>query len=294
MKQALLLFAFLMALIVSTSYASAQTPGAIGPITPTSSYDLQSFARDEQDALMWQQRFNAAPSGSFDERYAADQRDQSINRAIADLNSPYAFQGLRTPDIEAFANQMDQKYAAAPSGSAIERLYNQARGLAYNAFHNSILGDVQALSYDWRQLHDLALRLDQAYGAAPSGSQKEAAYNDARQLAYRNLPGAVEQELPRYNDFRQLEQLALYFDHLYAQAPSGSLKEGVYRQLETRVFNEASSRAQYQLRQYPQQSLYQIQAEYDQKFNAAPSGSLKESYYRGIRDLTRSLMGYHP
>ncbi len=170
----------------------------------------------------------------------------------------------------------------------------QARQSAYAAFKQSLMLDVQNLSYDWRQLHDLALRLDQGYAAAPSGSAKESAYNEARRMAYQQLPAAVDYELPRYSDFRQVEQLALYFDQLYTQAPSGSLKESTYRQIETRVYNEAGNRAQYELSRYPQQALFQIQDEYNQKFNQASSGSLKEAYFRQVRDIARNLLGYHP
>lgn len=302
MKQALLMFACMAALTISASYASAQAldllpnhdGSVIGSIDLRGGYELQAFAREEQDAIMWHQRYQQAPSGSFDERYAADQRNQAIQRALSVLNSSYAFQGMVTREIESFAEQMNQKFNQASSGSALERMYNEARRMAYTAFKQSILNDVQNLSYDWRRLHDMALRLDQAFNQAQSGSQKEAAYNEARRMAYQNLPGAVEQELPRYRDFRQLEQLALYFDNLYNQAQSGSLKEGTYRRIEIRVFDEARARADWELRNLPQQSLYNVQAEYDQKFNQARSGSLQESYYRRIRDLARSLMGYRP
>jgi len=302
MKTSLLHMSFVLSFLAPTFHASAQSlelavgqddNQVIGSIV-RSNYELQTFARDEQDAIMWQQRYAAAPSGSWDETYARDQRDQSIQRALNVINSPYAFQGLMTSQIENFAEEMNRKYSAAPSGSALERMYIQARQAAYTAFKSSLLQDVQNLSYDWRQLHDLALRMDQAYAAAPSGSQKEAAYNEARRLAYQNLQPSVEQELPRYRDFRQIEQLAIFFDGLYVQAPSGSLKEGVYRQIELRAFNEAVSRANYELPRYPQQHLFQIQDEYHQKYSAASSGSTKENYYRQIRDIARSLLGYRP
>jgi hypothetical protein len=302
MKQAWLQSIFLLATLFSAAYASAQSlelaptaanQPAIGSVE-LRSYELQAFARDEQDAIMWQQRYAAAPSGSWDESYARDQRDQAIQRALNDINSPDAFQGLMTSQIEDFAEQMNQKYNAAPSGSALERLYMQSRQTAYAAFKQSLLNDMQNLSYDWRRLHDLALRMDQGYNAAPSGSAKEAAYNEARRMAYQQLPAAVDSELPRYSDFRQVEQLALYFEQLFNQAPSGSLKESTYRQIEIRVFNEAGNRAQYELSRYPQQTLFQIQDEYNQKFNSAPSGSLKESYFRRVRDTARGLLGYHP
>lgn len=302
MKQPLLLFASLLALIFSASYASAQgfelspnqdSVGNIG-LAETRSYELQSFAREEQDAIMWNQRYGAAPSGSWDESYARDQRDQAIQRALYNLNSPYTFQGMYTQQIESFADQMNQKYGAAASGSALERMYNQARQIAYAAFKRSVLNDVQALSYDWRRLHDLALRMDQAYGAAASGSPKEAAYNEARRLAYQNLPGAVDQEMSRYADFRQVEQLAMYFEQLYGQAPSGSLKEGTYRQIQLRAYAVAGDRAQYELSRYPSYQLMQIESEYSQKYNQAASGSTKEAYFRRVRDIARNLLGYRP
>ncbi|MBC7465024.1 MAG: hypothetical protein H7256_03455 [Bdellovibrio sp.] len=53
---------------------------------------------------------------------------------------------------------------------------------------------------------------NQKYAAAPSGSVKEKAYNDASRWAYQMMPNALAQELNQYQDFRQVEQLAAYFD----------------------------------------------------------------------------------
>jgi hypothetical protein len=302
-KPSLLFISVIALTISSASFAQAQSltllPGSqegqlvVGDIT-RSHLELQDFSRSEQDAIYWNQRYNAAPSGSWEEAQARDAREQAIQRATSIISSPYAFDGLTSSEIESFAEDMNRKYNTAPSGSALERLYIQARTPAYNAFKRALQDDVWALSRDWRELHDLALRLDAQYSAAPSGSQKEAAYNDARRLAYQEMPRSVEAELPYYRDFQEVENLAAYFEGLYNAAPSGSLKESTYRQIQVRSYDEAGRRADRELRSYPYQSLQRVEAEYNQKYNAAPSGSLKEGYFRRVRDLARSLLGYRP
>ena len=260
---------------------------------PYQGYGLQAFANAEQNAIVWNQRYNAAPSGSWEESNARQQRDQSIQQALSSISGYGAFQGMPTSQIEGFADQMNQKYNAAPPGSAMENFYRQARQIAYQAFNNSLQQDVQNLQYtnDWRQMHSMALDLDQKYNAAPSGSAKETAYNQARQTAWRSMPNSVAQEVQQTANFSQIENLAGYFESLYNAAPSGSLKEQTYSQIKTQTYQAAVSRFQQSVYQYNQQSLYQIQADYNAKFNAAPSGSAKESYCRQIRDIARRQLG---
>lgn len=297
MKKIFLLVSFLASLFFSVEYASASSAErSLEPVSDItrSHAELQQFAREEQEAIHWNQRYAQAPAGSWEESYARQNRDQAIQRALQVINSYHAFSGLYSQQIESFADEMNRKYTQASVGSAMERLYREAMRSAYTAFRSAILEEVRAISYDWRRLHELALRLDQAYAQASAGSQKEAAYNEARRLAYQNLPSSVEQELPRYQDFRQLEEFGLYFERLYVSASAGSLKENVYRQIYRRVFDEALNKARWQLRTYPHQALYQIQDEYNRKYTSASAGSFKESYYRQIRDLARSLLGQYP
>lgn len=250
---------------------------------------FSQFYYEESNAISLQQRYAAAPSGSWEEGQYRQQRDQAIQRAVYSINS-YTFQGMYYTQIEDFADQMNQKYAAAPSGSAIEGMYRQVRDVSYQAFNQALQDYVLRFSNDWRQINDLAMQMDQKYAAAPSGSQKERAYDQARRALYQRIPQAVDQEMQRMWNFRDVENYAAYFSQQYAAAPSGSLKENVYNQVRRSAYSQAQAKFSLQAYNLSQQELWQIQEEYNRKFSAAPSGSLQESYFRQIRDQARSLI----
>ncbi len=251
--------------------------------------NLNQFYYEEGNATYWQQRYAAAPSGSWEETQARQSRDQAIQRAVQSV-TPYSFQGTHWTQIESFADQMNQKYAAAPSGGAIESMYRQVRDVSYQAFNQELQNYVQYFSNEWRQINDLALQMDQKYAAAPSGSQKERAYDQARRAAYQRIPQAVDQELYRLWNFRDVENMADYFTSLYNAAPSGSLKESVYRQVKTSAYAQALQKFSQQAYSMSQQELWQVQDEYNRKYSAAASGSAVETYYRQIRDQARGLI----
>jgi hypothetical protein len=238
---------------------------------------------------MWQQRYAAAPSGSWEETQARQSRDMAIQRAVQNV-TPYSFQGMDYRQIESFADQMTSKYNAAPSGGAIEGMYRQVRNTAYQAFNQALQMYVQYYNADWRQLLQLADQMDAQYMAAPSGSAKESAYRQARQTVYQRIPQAIDVEINNTWDYRQVETLADYLDSQYMAASSGSLRESVFRQARQSAYQSAGSKFSQQAYSMPQYQLYQIQDEYNQKYNAARSGSLQESYYRQVRDLARSLI----
>lgn len=250
---------------------------------------LSQFANEERAALHFQQQYNAAPSGSWEEQQARQARDVAIQRAIQSVNL-YTFQGMHWTQIENFADQMNQKYNASPSGGAIEGMYRQVRDTSYAAFNQELQNFVMRFPNDWRQLHDLALQMDQKYNASSSGSQKERAYDQARRSAYSRIPQAVEQEYTRMWNFRDAERLAEYFHNLYNAASSGSLKENVYNQVRRSGYSHATSKFNQQAYQMPQYELMNIQQEYNNRYNAASSGSLQEGYYRQVRDTARSLI----
>ncbi|MBY0451999.1 MAG: hypothetical protein K2P92_03115 [Bdellovibrionaceae bacterium] len=159
-----------------------------------------------------------------------------------------------------------------------------------NSFSNELQRFVQYSTNDWRQLHDLGLQMDQKYAAAPTGSQKERIYDQARRIAYQRLPQTVDQSLQNVYNFRDAESFGEYFSRLYAAAPTGSLKESVYNQIRRNAYNQAVSRFSQQSYSMSQQELWQIQDEYNRRFSASPTGSLQESYNRQIRDRARSLI----
>jgi hypothetical protein len=263
---------------------------ATGSISSAQTQDIDQFRQYESYSVQWNQRYLSAPAGSWDESNARSERDRSIQYALSSISQPYAFYGLNRVQVEYFADEMTQKYQQASSGSALETMYRSAQGYAFQAFRSAVLDEVQQLSYDWRRLHDLAKYFDQKYQQAPSGSQKEAAYNDGRRQAWNSLPSAVTYESQRYTDFRQFEQLANYFDGLYIQAPTGSTSESIYRQISRDHYNRGVQAAQNQFRYYGPNELYSIQERYNQLYQQASTGSVKENYYRQIRDLARQMI----
>ena len=267
---------FLISMLISLS-AWSQSQG------------INQFYYEEGNAINMQQRYAAAPSGSWEENQYRLQRDQAIQRAVSSINA-YAFQGMYWQQIEDFADQVNQKYVAAPSGSALENMYRQVRDVSYQAFNQALQDYVLRFSNDWRQINDLAMQMDQKYVAAPSGSQKERAYDQARRSLYQRIPQAVDQEMQRMWNFRDVENYAAYFSQQYVAAPAGSLKENVYNQIRRSAYSQAQSKFIQQAYSLPQQQLWQIQEEYNQKYTAAPAGSLQESYFKQIRDQARSLI----
>lgn len=252
---------------------------------------LNQFYNEEQNAVSWQQRYASAPSGSWEEQQAQQARDQAIQRAIQ-AAGPYAYSGMNWTQIESFADQINQKYLAAPSGGAIEAMYRQVRDSGYQAFSQALQYYIQYNLTDWRQIHNVALQMDQKYLAAPSGSPKEQVYNQARNIAFQRLPQALQNEIYRLYNYRDIENLGEYFNSLYLAAPSGSLKENTYNQLRLMAYSQAVSKFTQQGYTFSQPQLMQIQGEFNNRYNAAPSGSSQEAYYRQIRDSARSLI--HP
>lgn len=149
------------------------------------SYGLQQFNNDEQEAINWNQRYNQAPSGSWDESYARQNRDQSIQRAMSDISNYSAFDGMSFRDIENFGLMMEQKYNQAPSGSALENLYRQARQIAFNAAVNSFQSEVMNMSQQY--LYQIQDEYNQKYNQAPSGSAREQYFRQVRDIARSRL-----------------------------------------------------------------------------------------------------------
>ena len=251
---------------------------------------LNQFYYEEGNAISYNQKYNAAPSGSSDEAFFRNLRDQAIQRALYAIDHYSTFQGMAWYQIESFADQMNQKYNAAPSGSALERMYINVTNTSYAKFNQALHDYAYGYSINWRDIHELALQMDQKFNAAPSGSRKEQAYDQARRTLFQRLPEVLDQELQNVWNFREVESYAQFFEQKFNAASSGSLKERVYGQIFRSNYSLAQSRFSQQANSFTQQELWQIQDEYNNKFKSAPSGSVRENYFRQIRDQARSLI----
>ena len=96
-----ILAGFLISILVSIS-AWSQSQG------------INQFYYEEGNAINLQQRYAAAPSGSWEEGQYRSQRDQAIQRAVSSINSYSTFQGIYWQQIENFADQVNQNKNIPP------------------------------------------------------------------------------------------------------------------------------------------------------------------------------------
>ncbi len=251
--------------------------------------NLSQYYQAEQDAIYFNNLYNRAPSGSWEEQNAKQNRDRAIQNAVSIVSSSYTFSGMQYTEIERFSLEANTKYNQASSGSALERMYQQTRDYALNALTNEYQRVIQ-YTQNSEQLIRFGNELRQKYNQASSGSALERAYKQGYTRAFQQLPQVVSMENNYKRDFREVEFAAINFNNLYNKASSGSLEESAYRTSSTNSFNQAIQMFQNQARYMYRNDLLNIQAEYDRKYNQASSGSTTESYYRSIRDTARSYI----
>lgn len=256
------------------------------------SHKLRVFYYEEEGAIHWNNQYNAAPAGSWEEKHAKELRTENIRRALDIISDSSVFYDLYVDGIEHFADELDRKYQAAPSGSAMEGFYNQSRKIVYIEFNQALTLDIRNNYHDWRDLQLKAKELDRKYQQAPSGSEKERAYNQARQQAWSLLPEKVQRETYRLHNFRQIENLAVYFESEYQRATSGSIEERTDSQLRQSLFSSAIEQFRTEAYSYPYDALYQLQGEYEQRYQSSPSGSSLEKYCAQIRDIARTSISH--
>ena len=152
-----------------------------------------------------------------------------MQRAIADLSDYRTFDAMPSNEIESFANEMTQKYNAAPAGSSLERMYDQARRIAFNQLIQTVQREMQS-EYDFRNVEWQAQHYDQLYNASPSGSVGESAYNQIRRNAYAvalNLVSGQLYQMPQ----SEIYQIENEYSQKYNSAPAGSPAEQYFRQV---------------------------------------------------------------
>lgn len=256
-------------------------------------YVLEPYYRAEHDMLYWNQVYQNAPSGSWEERDADLRRRQAGDQALQAIS--YGSLGqLSEYSVHQFGLENDQKFNAAPSGSMTEGFYRSARQLVWPAYVNNVRNTLVCFGLDWRSVINKGLELDQLYQAAPSGSMKEGAYRQAEQMTWAQANEVLYRDLSwgRY-DFRGLEALGAEFQAGYAAATSGSMKEGFYDRARRTAYDSAYQTLSREIYSYSIQQLYGMEQEYNSRFQSAPSGSVQEAYYRRVRDLARQIINSH-
>jgi hypothetical protein len=288
------ILSFSLQLLSLVAWGQGHPPPYPPPPYGSPNYGIQEYEVEEANAISWSRKYDQAPAGSWEEGYAQDQRDQSIRRALQAIRGYQVFDRMSSQDIERFADQQERKYQASPSGSALEYLYSQARDIAYEAFHRQLQWEVENFNRDWREMDQYALTLDQKYQATPAGSAKERAYDRARRTVFDRLPEVVRLELSQIYDFRNIEQVGIYFVSKYERSPSGSVAEVAYSRIYDMALPMAEDRFEYNSYSYSQNDLYYISEEYNRKFDSSPAGSRVERYYARIRDIARRALSHGP
>lgn len=270
--------------------------GGLPPLAGRPAYGraLEEFYFVEEELLRWDREYRAAPSGSWREREADARRREAYDRGLRLVSDPGALRGSGPAELERFALEMTRKYQAAPSGSLAEALYNSARRSAWQAFEEETADDLRR-GGGWDRLVRDAEEFDSRYQRASSGSLEEAAFQRLRRTAWDEAYAALERDL-RYgrSDFREAEPLAEDFSRQYQSASSGSLRESFFNRARRLAFDGAFDAFQRDLYRLSPHELDSLEREYDSRYQRASSGSLAESYFRRVRDLIRSRIGYRP
>ncbi len=259
-----------------------------------SEYEINQFRQTLSQLQMYEQQYQNAPSNSYEERQANQNRVQAESYAESIINSPNAFQQIGASGDESLLSEFERGYQNAPSNSLLERAYNVARRAAAQALQTQAAWEIQS-TYDYNQALQLTQDADRKYQNAPSNSLVESAYNAVRTQGW-NITTQKFQDFAnnQLQDFRETENLFLNFERNYQNAPSNSRIESFYNQgrqtllqREIALFNSQASYMSYS-------DLNAIANEYDRKYQSASSNSYSESLYRSIRDAARSRIGGNP
>jgi hypothetical protein len=282
----------LPALALASVAALAQPVPGPGYPPPPPGYGApdarQQFAVWEQQMIAWNQRFNSAPSGSWEEKDADRRRREAADQALRVISAPDALSHLSSAELESYTIAMEHKFNASPSGSVMENVYRSTRDLVVVTYETHALWEL-SYAQDWREALETAKVYRQKFNGAASGSGRERAYRNLHKASVDKVRELFDAELAAgYYGTAEAEALAIDMHQRFNGAPSGSELERVYREMRDASLRLALSQLSYDVRSYPIGSLYQLQAHYDSRFKAAASGSVLEIYYRQARDLVRS------
>lgn len=192
-------------------------------------YSIQEFSRNEIDAVNWDDAFRRARPGSWDQTYAVQNRDQSIRNALNALSGYRALEGIRSSELENLALDLDYKFRASRSGSALQSMYSNARNAVVEAFVQAEQIEAQ-YARDFRDNENEITRLDYAFRSARAGSTLESGYSRARSLVIQESLRLADSQL-RYMGAQELYQIQDQYHRMYQSARAGSQLESYYRQV---------------------------------------------------------------
>lgn len=186
---------------------------------------------------------------------------------------------------ESNAISAQQRYASAPSGSWEEDQFRQQRDISIQRALQAINDYSAFKNIYWQHIEQISGNLYQKYNAATSGSALENFYRQASEVAFRAFNSALQEYFLRFvNDWRQIHDFSEQMNQKYSQATSGSLKEKAYDQARRTLYQRLSEEVDREIERMWNFRDIEGHANYfNQKYNEATSGSLKESVYNQIR-----------
>jgi hypothetical protein len=131
---------------------------------------------------------------------------------------------------------------------------------------------------------------DRTYREAPGGSYTESSADYDRRTAYNNGL-ALLTRIGEVNDTdsQALERFAKDMNDKYQRAPSNSLLESLYDQARRAAWPEVVQRTEAELRNSDWRTIVDEAAQFDKRYQAAPSNSLEESTYNQLRSYAWPL-----
>lgn len=277
-----------LTLLLAAGTAQAENCGNPDYRYPRDPQIIQDYRYQEGNFLEWQRRYNAAPSGSWEESTARESMQRTRAYISSLLRDTYRYVGFQSAELRNLAQEADQKYNAASSGSMGEALYNEVRGYFWNSFAEKSGYDLECTGFRWEQLVQEGERFASEYNAAPSGSLRERIFAGLRDRALQQADVQVRYELEYYPDYRQVEDVAMQLVNKYNAAPSGSRLEAFYRSARDTAFLTAERKFTQAVYGFATDQLYYLQEDYNRRYNGAPSGSSQERYFARIRDIARA------
>lgn len=159
------------------------------PTGPTRESDaLGEYARYEADARLWDQRYQNAAPGSWEERDARRQLRRSVDAAKSLLSAPGSLAGFPYETLERFALDAERCYQQSFSNSGLEELCRYSSRAGFEAAYDAFIRELPRFSE--HDLYDLQRSFDARFQNARSGGAAERYYRRCREAARRELARA--------------------------------------------------------------------------------------------------------
>jgi len=252
-------------------------------------YELQMFREQENQMISWQNIYYNSSSGSSREREANIKRRAHADAALSVIQNRDSLYRYPHQTISNFADEMTNKLYNSSSGGVLEQTYRSALNISLQAFVEKGSENLRCETLSGEETLNGAIVYENLLYNASSGSAREFAFRQLRNLAYQTAGDKLEQEY-RYGgmDFRSLQNQAIQMHNRYYNASSGSVAENLFRRVRDVALDAALETFRGQIAYISMPQLAQLENEFQNQYYNASSGSKLESHYRSMRDQCRS------